>query len=94
MRRAAKVDANHAAIVAAFRQLGYSVLDLSRVGQGCPDLLVARAGKTMLIEVKDGAKKPSARKLTPAQMEFIQHWRGRIDVVQSTEDVVRIVASA
>ena len=40
MRRAAKVDGPHAAIVKALRQCGYQVLDPSRVGDGCPDLLV------------------------------------------------------
>ncbi len=41
MRLRAKVDANHHAIVVALRRVGCRVLDLSRVGQGCPDLLVS-----------------------------------------------------
>jgi hypothetical protein len=60
MRRAAKVDANHADIVKALRAAGCGVLDLSKVGNGCPDLLV-HAGVTVLMEIKDGSKPPSAR---------------------------------
>jgi hypothetical protein len=40
VRRAAKVDANHGEIVKALRSAGCGVLDLSAVGNGCPDLLV------------------------------------------------------
>ena len=90
MRRAARTDANHAQIVAAFRQLGYSVLDLSRVGQGCPDLLVARNGESWLVEIKDGAKPPSARKLTPDESEFHARWKGRVIIVESLDDVARV----
>ena len=54
MRRAAKVDANHREIVATLRAAGCEVLDLSRVGGGCPDLLVYRTARGLLrlIEVK------------------------------------------
>lgn len=90
MRRAARTDANHAAIVAAFRRLGYSVLDLSRVGQGCPDLLVARGGVSILVEVKDGAKTPSRRALRRSQIDFVGRWKGRTVVVECVDDVVRL----
>jgi hypothetical protein len=40
MRRRARTDDNQAAIVAALRQLGCEVADLSGVGDGLPDLLV------------------------------------------------------
>ena len=66
MRLAARTDANHAAVVRALRQVGASVLDLSRVGQGCPDLLVGYQGKNFLVEVKATAKK----KLTKDQVRF------------------------
>lgn len=91
MRRAAKVDDNQASIVAALRTVGCSVLPLHAVGQGCPDLLVARAGDMVLIEVKDGAKPPSARKLTPDQVEFHASWRGRIVVVTSIREALEAV---
>lgn len=54
MRRAAKVDSNHREVVAALRAAGCEVLDLSRVGGGCPDLLVYRTARGLLrlLEVK------------------------------------------
>ena len=54
MRRAARVDDNHAKIVASLRLVGCTVLDLSAVGQGCPDIMVGLAGVNYLIEIKDG----------------------------------------
>lgn len=88
--RAARTDANHAAVVKALRQCGCSVFDTSAVGGGFPDLVVGCAGKTMLMEVKDGAKPPSARRLTPAQLELHAHWRGGpIAVVLDVESAIR-----
>ena len=72
MRRAARTDANHATIRDALRSVGCSVADTSAVGQGFPDLVIGFRGATMLIEVKDGSKAPSRRKLTPEQ-ELVKH---------------------
>lgn len=90
MRRAAKVDANQAEIVQALRKVGCSVLDTSAVGGGFPDLVVGCGGKTMLMEIKDGAKPPSARRLTSAQLELHAAWRGGpIAVVMDVESAIR-----
>ena len=70
MRHAAKVDANHAEVVAALRAVGAQVQSLAMVGAGCPDLLVAFRGAWYVLEVKDGAKPLSHRKLTPAELEW------------------------
>ena len=91
MRRAARVDDNHRAIVAAFRSYGCSVTSLAAVGDGVPDLLVGRFGVTHLVEVKDGSKAKSKRKLTPAQVAFRDSWRGSpIHVVKSLDDVANL----
>jgi hypothetical protein len=44
-----------------------------------------------LVEVKDGSKPPSERKLTPAQVQFHAIWKGRIVVVTSPEEAVAAV---
>lgn len=89
-RRAARTDANHAEVVRALRQAGCSVFDTSSVGGGFPDLVVGCGGKTMLMEIKDGAKPPSARRLTPAQLELHAAWRGGpIAVVMDVESAIR-----
>jgi hypothetical protein len=85
VRRAAKVDANQREVVAALRGAGASVQLLHAVGEGCPDLLVGHHGKNFLLEVKDGAKPPSAQKLTPQQEIWHRDWRGQRVVVNSPE---------
>jgi Holliday junction resolvase len=69
-RFARKVDANHSEIVDALRAAGVRVFDMSATGEGCPDLCCLVRGHTVWVEVKDGNKPPSARKLTPAQIRW------------------------
>lgn len=88
MRRAAKTDANHQEIVRGLRATGCTVLDLSGVGQGCPDIMVGRAGINWLFEIKDGKKPPSARKLTEAEQAFFQTWRGNVQIVNSLDEAI------
>lgn len=91
MRRAAKKDRNHVEIVEALRKVGATVVDLGAVGHGVPDLLVGLGGKTMLMEVKDGKKCPSARHLTPDQERFFAGWHGGpLAVVDSVESALRM----
>ena len=91
MRRAAKVDANQSEIVAAFRKAGATVTPLHAVGQGCPDLLVGFRGVNYAVEVKDGAKPPSARKLTPDQVSWHDTWRGQVAVVKSAAEALALL---
>ena len=76
MRRAARTDSNHEEIVKALRAVGATVQSLAGVGHGVPDLLVGYEGKTILMEIKDGAKSPSKRELTPDQVKWIDNWTG------------------
>lgn len=91
MRRAAKIDGNQPHIVAYLRGLGASVEHLHSVGKGCPDLLVGYRGRNLLLEVKDGSRPPSARRLTPDEQAWHADWRGSVVVVESVEDVVKIL---
>ncbi len=91
MRRFPRKDKNHAQIVAEFQRHGCGVLDLSPMGGGCPDILVSWSGLTMLCEIKDGAKPPSARKLTPDQVKFWNDWRASPKIVKDESDVVDTV---
>ena len=53
MRLANRRDSTHAEVTQAFRALGWKVADLSRVGGGFPDILIARqCCKMALIEIK------------------------------------------
>ena len=72
LRRAARTDANKAEIVAALREAGATVWDLRLP----VDLLCGYGGKTLLMELKDGSKPPSAQKLTKLQSTFMASWTG------------------
>jgi len=89
MRRAARVDDNQSEIVAAFRRLGWSVLIISQL-KNCCDLFVSKYGRTIAIEVKDGAKPPSAQKLTAGEAAFFESWRGVSAIVKTVDDVLAI----
>jgi hypothetical protein len=90
--RAAKVDRNQAEIVAALRKAGAKVYISSSFGQGFPDLIVGYQGRFVLLEVKDGSKPPSARKLTADQQKFHAEWTGLpLFVVSSIGEAFRAV---
>ena len=87
MRRAARTDANKAAIVAALRSRGASVYDL----KAPVDLLVGLNGKTRLVEIKDGAKPPSRQAYTPAQVAFMALWTGEpVETVRSVAEALAL----
>ncbi len=91
-RYRAQADINHSDIVKILQRVGCSVLDLSHVGGGCPDLLVARNNRNVLIEVKrPKAKGQREGTLTPQQKEFMCKWRGPVHVVQTEEEALRAV---
>ena len=85
MRRRGRVDANHTAIVSLLRSFGCSVISTAGVGDGFPDLVVGFHGVTHLIEIKDGEKSPSKRRLTPDEEEGHATWQG--DPVCITESL-------
>jgi hypothetical protein len=94
MRRAARVDDNQPSIVKALRKMGATVELLHQVGSGCPDLLVGFRQRTILIELKDGDKAPSDRRLTPDQLKWHSEWRGGpLAVVCDVDGAIRALKS-
>jgi hypothetical protein len=90
MRRAARRDDNEKEIVAAMREAGAYVKAIN--DEGLFDLLVSYRGETMLIEVKDGAKPPSARRLTEAEQKFHDEWPGSdLYIVNSVEEALSLL---
>jgi len=93
MRRAARVDAHHAEITGTLRQCGWVVHDTSGTGAGFPDLLAGKAGRLVMIEVKDGAKPPSARRLTQDEALFHAKFAGAgvtVAILSSAEEAVAL----
>lgn len=81
-------DDNHNDVVGWYEQAGCSVIDLSDVGGGVPDLLIGCAGEDGLAEVKtaDG-------ELSASQKRFNRDYRGRKPwTVRTLDDVLAHVA--
>ena len=93
MRRAARVDDNHRSIAVALKAIGCSVLSLAPLGKGAPDLLVGYWGRNTILEVKDGSKPPSKRRLTPDEEAFAEAWRGQYAVVETVEQAIEAVTA-
>lgn len=97
MRRAARVDQNHGRVVLALRAAGCSVLSLAPVGAGVPDLLVARAGRMWLIEVKKrgargGLSSGAARSLA-GQQAWAERWRAPVYFAETPSQALEIVGA-
>ena len=94
MRRAAKIDANQEAVVIALRAAGATVQSLAAIGKGVPDLLVGYKGAFYLIEVKDGRKAPSQRKLTEDQVKWHEEWKSALlGVIESPDEALRFIGA-
>ncbi len=86
-----RIDDNQRKIVDELRQFGASVQSLASVGDGCPDLLVGFGGVNYLMEVKDGNKATSQRKLTQKQVNFFAGWCGRAYIVKDADEAIEIL---
>ena len=91
MRRAARTDANHSDIVAALRAIGATVTSTAAVGSGFVDVVAGYRGVNYLLEIKDGSKPPSARKLTDDELKWHQDWRGQAHVVETVDQAIKVV---
>lgn len=87
--RACRIDKNQPEIVECFRTLGFSVLHIHTL-KNCADLIISRAGRTAVIEIKDGSKPKSAQKLTTGELKFKNEWQGEYHIVTSVEEAIDI----
>ena len=88
MRWHVKPDENQPDIITALESIGCEVLDLSRVGQGCADLLVWRKATCTLrlIEVKT-----AKGKLNPKQSKFHDKFSGCTFIARTPMEAIRIM---
>lgn len=93
MRRYPNLDVNQPDIVKALRAAGASVTSLASVGDGCPDILVGIRKVTTVMEIKDGAKPPSKRKLTEPEEKWHAGWSGSKHIVESVEQALAVLAT-
>ena len=88
-----RVDSNQPEIVEGLRDIGATVLHIHEVGHGAPDLVVGFRNRNYLIEVKDGKKIPSKRKLTPDEQIFHQWWRGQVKIANNLQEALAIIGA-
>lgn len=63
MRRAARVDRNHSEIIGAFRAMGFSVADTSRLGFGVVDeIWLTRRDARLLVKMINESLDATKRK--------------------------------
>jgi hypothetical protein len=87
-RRAPKRDDNERQIVDALRQAGAFVQPLDAV-----DLLVGFRGVWYVMEVKDGGKPLSQRRLTYDELEFVRRLRNEAPffVVETPKQALEVI---
>lgn len=89
-----KVDSNHLEVVNALRSCGAFVLDCSAL-RNAFDLLVGFNGQLYIVEVKDGNKPPSARKLTSGELkckEMFESVGVKYHVITSVAEAISLIS--
>lgn len=86
-----RTDANQKGVIDALRNDGFEVRITSGMGKGWPDAEASFWMKglgpyAIKLEIKDGNKPPSARRLTPDQLAFARKYRGPYAVVHSAQE--------
>jgi Holliday junction resolvase len=93
MRHNPRKDRNHNEIKEFFELQGCTVWDAAGGHGGIPDLIIGFGNVTILVEVKDGKKPPSERKLTGAQLEFFNRMQGANFVCYDIKQAEEIMSS-
>ena len=89
--RAARVDSNQKEIVKALRKAGATVLHTHQL-KNCFDILVGYNGINYIVEIKDGNKPPSQRKLTTGEEKFRDEWEGgEYYIIESIEQALKLI---
>jgi len=86
-----RVDANQPEIVGMLRQIGASVTCTHMVSNGFPDIVVGWQGDNYLMEIKDGSKPPSKRRLTPEEAIWHNEWRGKVHIVNNFDEALEVL---
>jgi hypothetical protein len=86
IRRAKRVDLNHAEIRDNLRNNGYTVFDTHDMGGGFPDLVVqSKTHISILVEIKRAGENLTAKEVT-----FFNEWGfSPLEIFYSTEDALQ-----
>jgi len=86
-----RIDSNQTELIKHFKSFGCSVLNISSL-KNCCDAIISLHGRSIFIEIKDGKKVPSARKLTEGELKFKAETLGAWRLVESIKDADKVIA--
>lgn len=90
--RIKRADSNQKQLMKLCRQIpGVSVVTLHEVGKGVGDILLGFRKVNYLLEIKNPLMTKSRKKLTAPEEKFHEKWQGQIAVVESIEDVLKLI---
>ena len=92
MNYAKRTDANHSAVMRALRSCGWLAYDVSGT-PGFFDAVAVRRGVVRFVEIKDGDKCPSARRLTHQQEklhEYFAQFGATVVILTGVDDAIRL----
>ena len=84
-----RLDTNHAEIRRAVEALGWLWMDCSQTSLGV-DAFIAKGGRLVPVEVKDGAKPMSAQQLTAHEQRVHQQLKAHgilVEVIRGLDDL-------
>jgi len=90
MRVHGRIDGNQVEIVRSLRALGMSVMVMSDLGGGKPDIAVGAHGQNFFVELKSHSRV----KLTDDEKEFHSTWRGQVCIAETVEDILDAVEAS
>ncbi len=90
--RLVKRDRNHQEIKQALLAAGVRVKDVSHLpGMGCDIIATHRSTWAVFLEVKDGEKPPSARRLTDSELALRDQFPRAFAIVTTPEEALAAV---
>lgn len=93
MPRNGRRDSNQAPLVKSLRALPGVTVEprLADCGGGVPDIIVGYQGVSYLIEIKDGEKPPSGRRLTDHEEEWHGAWTGQVAICCNLDEILAVI---
>lgn len=85
-----RVDSNQKEIVEVLERTGWSVCDVSAVGGGLTDLIIAKHALNILAEIKDPAVRGTKNEYTKPQQRFHAGWKGSLVTLRTVDDVLAL----
>lgn len=90
---AQRIDSNQKEIVKALRGVGAYVVPVHSVKEFC-DIVVAYKSNTYIVEIKDGSKPPSQKRLTPGELKCKEGFNNvgvEYHVIESVDEALELL---